>query len=167
MAIASCCQEYRDQGLQVNGTYFIHPDKNLKPFEGKLHVNQREKAWAASIRNSEKVECKFSGAIGSTIISHYHSVEQTITSEIGTLDGCSEPGCFSDNITYNASPEQIEAVVYLAKDCYQEINFECSYNRLTGYSWWTGRDGSENTYWHGNSSQQDGCACFENDSCDR
>ena len=37
VVIASCCQEYRDQGLQVNGTYFIHPDKNLKPFQGKLY----------------------------------------------------------------------------------------------------------------------------------
>lgn len=114
-----------------------------------------------------KVECQFYGEIGATIIKHYHSVEQTITSEIGTLNGCSEPGCFSDNITYASTSEQIDAVIFLAKDCTQEIIFKCSYNQLTGYSWWIGRDGIGNTYWHGNSSQGEGCACFDDDSCGR
>ena len=114
-----------------------------------------------------KVECQFSGNIGTTIIKHHHSIEQTITSEIGTLDGCYDPGCFNDNITYDATPEQIEAILFLAKDCSQEITFKCSYNRLTGYSWWMGRDGSENLYWHGDSSQEEGCACLSNGSCGR
>ena len=40
VVIASCCQEYRDQGLKVNGTYFIHPDKNVKPFKVKFLIRQ-------------------------------------------------------------------------------------------------------------------------------
>ena len=127
----------------------------------------RKRNRNSSICNTEKVECQFYGDIGATIIKHYHSVDSTITSEIGTLDGCSEPGCFIDNITYAASSEQIEAIIFLAKECSQEVNFKCSYNRLTGYSWWIGRDGSENIYWHGNSSQENGCACFNDDSCGR
>ena len=41
--IPSSCQEYRDQGLKINGRYNIHPKKDLPPFQ---------------------VECQFVGNIG-------------------------------------------------------------------------------------------------------
>ena len=98
---------------------------------------------------------------------HHHSVDPTITSTPLTLEGCHDPGCFSDNITYDATLEQIEAIIFLSKDCRQEITHKCSVNRITGYSWWVGRDGSENSYWHGNSDNDEGCACFSDSSCGR
>ena len=68
--IPSSCQEYRDQGLQINGRYNIHPNKDSLPFE---------------------VECQFEGKIGITILDHGYSQEQQATSWLNT-PGCGDPG---------------------------------------------------------------------------
>ena len=57
------------------------------------------------LRNFLLVECQFYGDIGVTIIKHNHT-EPNLTSQLGTLDGCYDPGCYSDNITYDATPEE-------------------------------------------------------------
>ena len=37
-----------------------------------------------------------------------------------------------------------------------------------GFSWWTGRDSNNHTYWHGNASDSaTGCACASTESCER
>ena len=37
---------------------------------------------------------------------------------------------------------------------------------LNYFSWWTGRDSKNYTYWHGNKDVNDtGCACAEDNSC--
>ena len=74
IAIASCCQEYRDQGLNTNGTYFIQPDRDLDPFE---------------------VICIFYGAVGTTVINHVMRNDNQVTAQPGTLTGCHDPGCFN------------------------------------------------------------------------
>ena len=134
--IASSCQEYRDQGLRINGTYFIHPDKNVEPFQAEFnklyiwyHIILCYSLFRFQIFIVElqiQVECQFYGNIGATIVKHHHSSETTVTSEPFTLDGCYEPGCFKDDITYDATDEQIEAIIYLSKDCSQKIIHKCS-----------------------------------------
>ena len=57
------------------------------------------------MRNFFLVECQFYDDVGVTIIKHNHT-EPTLTSQLGTLDGCYDPGCYSDNITYDATPEE-------------------------------------------------------------
>ena len=73
-----------------------------------------------------KVQCQFYDDIGVTIVKHYHSFEPTVTAEPFTLEGCYDPGCFKDNITYDATAEQIEAIIYLSKDCSQTVVHKCS-----------------------------------------
>ena len=47
----------------------------------------------------------------------------------------------------------------ISGDCFQDILHNCTNNHLTGYSWWVGRNGSNNTYWHGHGLFKQGCAC--------
>ena len=71
--IPSSCQEYRDQGLQINGRYNIHPNKNFPPFE---------------------VECQFEGKIGTTILDHEYSRECKIDiCQVCQVTSCHAPGC--------------------------------------------------------------------------
>ena len=82
--IPSSCQEYRDQGLKINGRYNIHPKKDLPPFE---------------------VECQFVGNIGTTILDHKYSQHCQINLNVNgnevdydgpckiTSQGPENPGC--------------------------------------------------------------------------
>ena len=47
----------------------------------------------------------------------------------------------------------------ISGDCFQDILHNCTNNHLTGYSWWVGRNGSQNRYWHGHGLIEQGCAC--------
>ena len=82
--IPSSCQEYRDQGLKINGRYNIHPKKDLPPFE---------------------VECQSVGNIGTTILDHKYSQHCQINLNVNgneidydgpckiTSQGPENPGC--------------------------------------------------------------------------
>ena len=47
----------------------------------------------------------------------------------------------------------------ISGDCFQDITHNCTNNHLTGYSWWVGKNGSQNRYWHGHGLYDQGCAC--------
>ena len=47
----------------------------------------------------------------------------------------------------------------ISADCFQNITHTCVNNHLTGYSWWVGRNGTQNRYWHGDGAFEQGCAC--------
>ena len=95
--------------------------------------------------------------------------------------GCPTPGCFSDQITYEPSMEQIEVGLYslvqssllhfqalmnLSEHCEQTIVNNCTTSALTGYSWWTDRVGRNVTYWDGaKEPNAEGCACTDTNSC--
>ena len=86
---------------------------------------------------------------GMTKITPKYSSEYQFTSLPGSQDGCFDPGCYRDNITYDASFDQIAELVALSEDCEQEVVNNCSVSQLTNFAWWTGRDGESYTYWHG------------------
>ena len=87
VAIPVSCQEYRDNGILLSGSYKIQPSTDVLPFD---------------------VECDFVEKIGKTIISKEHSKRSGFTSTPNALDGCVSEGCFVDEITYKASMEQIK-----------------------------------------------------------
>ena len=62
-----------------------------------------------------------------------------MTSTPGKEDGCEERGCFRDEISYNASVSQIEALMYISQQCEQTIKHTCKVNPLTGYAFWNDR----------------------------
>ena len=114
-----------------------------------------------------EVFCEFNGNVGTTVVKHDHE-GYGITSMPGQHDGCSEPGCYSDTISYDATMEQIESLIQISANCEQSIVNNCTYNSLTDISWWLDRNGAQIGYWHG-SYQEDakGCYCaLEGDGCD-
>ena len=62
-----------------------------------------------------------------------------MTSTPDKEDGCEERGCFSDEISYNASVTQIEALMYISQQCEQRVKHTCKVNPLTGYAFWNDR----------------------------
>ena len=86
---------------------------------------------------------------------------QKLTYDIGVISSWFYPkqGCYKEEITYFASMEQIVSLMDISADCFQDITHTCVHNTLTGYSWWMGRGGRNNKYWHGNGTVEEGCAC--------
>ena len=81
------CQEHYDNGFTSDGIYLIQPSYDVDSFY---------------------VDCSFEEGTATTTLKHTHSNPTGFTSLPLTSDGCYEPGCFQDNITYSASMEQIE-----------------------------------------------------------
>ncbi|XP_057373275.1 uncharacterized protein LOC130694145 [Daphnia carinata] len=66
------------------------------------------------------------------------------------IGNCTEPGCYSRQIKYNASDRQIQALIQLSEYCFQIIGYYCrnlplKYNG-TVYAWWIDKDGKRNEF---------------------
>ena len=61
----------------------------------------------------------------------------------GGSDGCGEPGCYTDNISYDVQMDQIEALISISEFCYQEVVNNCISNHLTNFAWWLDRNGNK------------------------
>lgn len=84
------------------------------------------------------------------------SIGHDITDEVVTVDKCPTAGCFSREITYDASPTQLESLVRMSDRCTQQIKIDCfsvplEYNGVQ-YAWWVDRRGSPRYFWSGNQS---------------
>ena len=56
----------------------------------------------------------------------------------------------------------------ISTGCEQRIHHDCTANALTNFAWWNDRNGNEIKYWNGDYDlTKEGCACSEDDSCDR
>ena len=142
----STCDEIWAYGVRQSGYYMIQPSLDVVPFE---------------------VYCEFT-TIGATTVLFYTQTQANWTSTPNADDGCEDRGCFIDEITYNATKYQIEALLYLSVGCEQEIKHVCSTNPLTNYAFWNDRHGREIAYWNGdNDVNATGCACFEDNSCEK
>ena len=75
------CQEYADKGVIKNGSYRIQPNTTISSFT---------------------VECEFYDDVGYTVFrpSFSQSVQSTATPH--KEDGCEEPGCYQDLVTYRS-----------------------------------------------------------------
>ncbi|XP_046632041.1 contactin-associated protein-like 2 isoform X2 [Daphnia pulicaria] len=101
-----------------------------------------------------QVNCDMSS--GTTIIGHNTEVATNVSH-------CTEPGCYTRPIVYEASPKQITALTKISVDCRQSIKYECYSAPLQfdgiEYSWWNDRNGNEQYYWHGNDNSTHMCSC--------
>nr|XP_039262069.1 uncharacterized protein LOC120338192 [Styela clava] len=83
--------------------------------------------------------------------------------------GCQDPGCFSHDVTYDQTWEQIQAVMWTSRSCQQYLSYEClgsmmfSYN---DYAWWVSRDGEEQHYWAGADPGSKMCECGKKGTCE-
>ncbi|CAG0886202.1 unnamed protein product [Darwinula stevensoni] len=85
------------------------------------------------------------------------------------IDHCADPGCFSRNITYEASLKQMVALIDRSQSCYQEIGYDCVSAALTtGVThnvWWVDRHGEPQFYWHGSDPTERVCMCGLSEDC--
>ena len=51
--------------------------------------------------------------------SNYESLISLIIATPNEDDGCGDPGCFSDEMQYSATKEQIEALMKISTECTQ------------------------------------------------
>ena len=148
MKAPASCQEYFDNLVRDDGVYLIQPSLDFDPFN---------------------VTCTFNetSGIATTVLFHTHEKQFQYTSLPGSSDGCADPGCFRDKISYDANFKQLQALIDISDNCYQTILHNCTSNALTSYSWWVDRFGNNVTYWHGDKeTEAEGCECSEDDSCD-
>ena len=75
------CQEYADQGIIKNGSYRLQPNANISSFT---------------------VECEFNGGVGYSVFQPSLSQSAQYTATPHKEDGCEEPGCFKDLVTYRS-----------------------------------------------------------------
>ena len=89
MKAPGSCQEYYDNLVREDGVYPIQPSLDYEPFN---------------------VTCEFNETtdLASTILFHEHEKPFQYTSIPGSSDGCAEPGCFKDKITYDANVDQLQ-----------------------------------------------------------
>ena len=140
---ATSCSIIRKHVSSVSGNYAIDPDGEggLAPFTVYCDMTDKNR-------------------VGVTVISH--------DSEGRThVQGCENPGCYSQDIHYTgASLSQLASVTRVSAHCEQFIKYEC-YGSLIfrdGYAWWVSRDAIKMTYW-GGASVSGKCACGMTNSC--
>ncbi|XP_046640282.1 uncharacterized protein LOC124323313 [Daphnia pulicaria] len=99
---------------------------------------------------------------GMTIIGH----DTEASTNVGH---CTDPGCYTKPIVYQASLKQITALTQLSSDCRQSIKYECYSAPLqfdgVEYSWWNDRNGNEQYYWNGSDNSTHMCSCGISKTC--
>lgn len=126
----------------TSGTYYINP------------MNTTSSAFPVFCDMTSKC------GIGVAVIGH--------DSETRTkVDGYEEPGSYERSISYDATMEQIFAMINQSANCEQFIKYECVYSELfdENDSWWVSRDGKKMNYWGGAAVDSGKCACAMNNSC--
>lgn len=146
------CQAYKNvQSVQQRANIMIDVDGSgpLDPFD---------------------VTCEFySDGRVVTVLSH--SKEQTTV-----VDGFQEPGSFEQNIAYEASLPQIEALLNRSQSCWQRLSYQCRGSRLFNtpiddnaqfrpFSWWVSRHNQAMDYWAGGLPGSRKCECGIQGSC--
>ncbi|XP_018318496.1 neurexin-4 isoform X1 [Agrilus planipennis] len=109
------------------------------------------------------VTCEFY-ADGRVITMVQHSNQQTTP-----VDGFQEPGSYKQNIIYEASDDQIRALVNRSATCRQRIQYSCRASRLFNspsdeasfrpFSWWVSSNNQNMDYWGGALPGSRKCEC--------
>ena len=86
------CQEYYDLGSRTNGTYKIRPDPEYLAFD---------------------VECVFNQNQGITILKPSQWTEEGFTFPPTEDKRCSEANCFTHDLEYPASNDQIKVLIQI------------------------------------------------------
>ncbi len=158
--IRRSCDELADFGVTKSGYYDVDPDG---PGVGQAPIT---------------VFCDFE--TGTTHVMHKDSdleIEAT---------HCDSPKCFNNTLTYQASPEQMEALVQLSDRCSQTLKISCVSGNQTHNQFgldfksffvaplqllgvnlasWTDKNNKEQIFFDGNAEDVHVCSCFEDESC--
>lgn len=134
--IMANCQQYANAGITANGEYFINTAGNIL-----------------------KVECRFVGGQGTTVIHHSKSNVRE------SFSGCEAAGCQQFDMIYDVPETQIAAVAATSLSCKQHINYECKGSGLwpdNPYGWWNDKNGAKvGPTWCADNSA---CNCDQNDN---
>ena len=119
------------------------------------------------------------------------SSKNGITAKPNQPGGCDDRGCFVDQISYSATKDQLEALIYISEHCEQAIDHVCNTNPLSDVAFWVDRNGDEGDdptnfslpksgfetkffhhktveYWNGDKGlNETGCTCYETNSCEK
>ncbi|XP_026321952.1 neurexin-4 isoform X2 [Hyposmocoma kahamanoa] len=109
------------------------------------------------------VTCEFYSD-GRIITAVQHSVTQNTV-----VDGYQEPGSFRQDIVYDASRAQLEALINRSDTCMQRLEYLCRHSRLLNspsdesnfhpFAWWVSRTGQRMDYWAGAPPGSRMCQC--------
>ncbi|XP_052755482.1 neurexin-4 isoform X2 [Galleria mellonella] len=85
------------------------------------------------------------------------------------VDGHQEPGAFRQDVHYDASRAQLEALLNRSHACTQRLDYACRHSRLLNspsdegsfhpFAWWVSRTGQRMDYWAGATPGSRKCAC--------
>ncbi|KAI8513180.1 hypothetical protein Bbelb_098190 [Branchiostoma belcheri] len=137
------CADWKRAGFKRSGNYTLDPDSptcGVEPFE---------------------IYCDMQDCTTGVTVIHHDSEDRTL------VQGCEEPGCFSQQINYEISMAQIRALMARSSSCEQYIRYECYGSVLLHdgqnepFGWWVSRDGQKMTYWGGAEPGSNKCACGE------
>ncbi|CAK1542832.1 unnamed protein product [Leptosia nina] len=91
------------------------------------------------------------------------------------VDGYQEPGSYKQDIEYDASRAQLEALLNRSHSCSQRLDYMCRHSRLLNspseesnfhpFAWWVSRSGQRMDYWAGAPPGSRMCACGVLGSC--
>ncbi|XP_046963642.1 neurexin-4 isoform X2 [Vanessa cardui] len=94
---------------------------------------------------------------------HHSSTQST------QIDGYQEAGSFRQDITYDASRAQLEALLNRSLACSQRLEYFCKHSRLLNspsteadfhpFAWWVSRSGQRMDYWAGAQAGSRMCQC--------
>ncbi|XP_076018406.1 contactin-associated protein-like 2b [Genypterus blacodes] len=138
------CEEYKHQGRSP-GIYWIDPDGSgpIAPF---------------------RVSCDFTDEKVWTTLKNNLSPQTSITS-------AEQEGKAVQQISYNATDEQVLSVTSSADYCEQHVAYACRTSRLLNtpdgvpYTWWVGRANEKHAYWGGSGPGIQKCACGIEHNC--
>ncbi|XP_078687088.1 uncharacterized protein LOC144919502 [Branchiostoma floridae x Branchiostoma belcheri] len=136
---ASSCAVLKDAGYIYSGSYVIDPDGpevGEEPFP---------------------VLCDLDN--GTTLVGH-DSEDRT-----GVSPGCEAAGCYSREVKYLATPEQLSALVAVSNSCRQFVKYEC-HNSILNIAWWSSPGGQRQVHWAGAGSGRHTCSCGESGTCE-
>ena len=122
------CHEYFVNGERNNGTFRIRPNISIPSFE---------------------VNCLFGNESAFTEIPPVNLPKNGLVFPKNESEMCPEPNCFTQSVQYHPSLDQIEALINSSENCSQTVEHSCYQILLSGFSSWSDRHGSWNSYWHG------------------
>ncbi|KAM4558205.1 contactin-associated protein-like 5 isoform 4-T7 [Odontesthes bonariensis] len=140
----SSCEAYKLSGSS-SGFYFIDPDGSGPLGPAQVYCNMTEKkVW--------------------TVLSHNSTAPVKV-------QGSSPQKPHIMKLSYNASSEQLRAIVSGSEQCQQEVVYSCRKSRLfntkdgSPLSWWLDRDGERRSYWGGFLPGVQQCSCSLEENC--
>jgi len=138
------CYEYSMFGISTSGTYAIDPDGPLmgdEPFE---------------------VFCRFENGIAITEIIHDKDEEVNIIP-------CADPFCFSLELQYPTTMDQITAIKDISESCTQDITYGCFLSGLSlndnPIGEWINQNGDPEIYFTGANHNTHICECGVQGNC--